>query len=246
VNDTITADGLRLTAHFARPGSGPAAVGGVVLCHGFPRGPRGAATSGATYPELADRLARDASWLVLAFNFRGTGGSEGDFSIGGWRADLRAAISALTDEGVAGVWLAGVGEGGSLAICAAADDEHVRGVAALGAPAVIDQRRGGRLLDHARRAGMIRTPGFPEDVGAWEREVAAVDVVAAARRLPPRPLLLVHGSDDELVPVSDARAIADAAGPAAELRLVHSAGHRLRHDPRAVALLLGWLERQQP
>jgi fermentation-respiration switch protein FrsA (DUF1100 family) len=63
--------------------------------------------------------------------------------------------------------------------------------------------------------------------------------------VPPRPLLVVHGTDDELVPVSEARAIADAAGRGAELRLVHSAGHRLRHDPRAVALLLGWLERQQ-
>jgi len=246
VNDTITSDGLRLVAHFARPATTPTAVGGLVLCHGFPRGPRGAVTSAATYPELADRLARDASWVVLAFNFRGTGGSKGDFSIGGWRADLRAAIAALSDEGVAGVWLAGVGEGGSLAICEAADDERLRGVAALGAPARIDQRRGDRLLDLARRAGMIHSPGFPADVAAWEREVADVDVVAAARRLGPRPLLVVHGSDDEVVPVSDARAISDAAGPAAELRLVHSAGHRLRHDPRAVALLLGWLERQQP
>jgi hypothetical protein len=26
--------------------------------------------------------------------------------------------------------------------------------------------------------------------------------------------------------------------------VVNQAGHRLRHDPRAVAVLLGWLERQ--
>ena len=246
MNETITSDGLRLAAYYARPENPPAIVSGLVLCHGFPRGPRGAATSGATYPELADRLARDASWVVLAFNFRGTGGSEGDFSIGGWRADLRAAITALSGAGVAGIWLAGVGEGGSLAICEAADNERVRGVAALGAPATIDQRRGGRLLDLARQAGMIRSPGFPADAAAWHREVAAADVPAAARRVPPRPLLVVHGSDDDIVPVSDARAICDAARPGAELRIVHAAGHRLRHDPRAVALLLGWLERQQP
>ncbi|MEA3018982.1 MAG: hypothetical protein QOI47_506, partial [Actinomycetota bacterium] len=29
-----------------------------------------------------------------------------------------------------------------------------------------------------------------------------------------------------------------------ELRIIQSAGHRLRHDPRAIAVLLGWLERQ--
>jgi putative redox protein len=29
-----------------------------------------------------------------------------------------------------------------------------------------------------------------------------------------------------------------------ELRLVNGADHRIRHDPRAIAVLLGWLERQ--
>jgi putative redox protein len=38
--------------------------------------------------------------------------------------------------------------------------------------------------------------------------------------------------------------LVDAAGPTAELRVVHAAGHRLRHDPRAIAALLGWLDRQ--
>ena len=28
--------------------------------------------------------------------------------------------------------------------------------------------------------------------------------------------------------------------------VISGAGHRLRHDPRAVAILLGWLERQTP
>jgi putative redox protein len=55
---------------------------------------------------------------------------------------------------------------------------------------------------------------------------------------------LVHGSDDPTVPVSDARALADAAGGDADLRVIPGAGHRLRHDPRAVAALMGWMERQ--
>jgi len=47
-----------------------------------------------------------------------------------------------------------------------------------------------------------------------------------------------------VVPSLDARAIADAHGTA-ELRIIDGAGHHLRHDPRAVALLLGWLDRQR-
>lgn len=38
--------------------------------------------------------------------------------------------------------------------------------------------------------------------------------------------------------------LADAHG-GAELRFVAGAGHQLRPDPRAVAVLLGWLDRQK-
>jgi len=38
--------------------------------------------------------------------------------------------------------------------------------------------------------------------------------------------------------------LAEAHG-SAELRVITGAGHRLRHDPRAVAVLLGWLDRQK-
>jgi putative redox protein len=38
--------------------------------------------------------------------------------------------------------------------------------------------------------------------------------------------------------------LSDAHGEA-ELRLIPGAGHSLRHDPRAIAVLLGWLDRQR-
>ena len=60
----------------------------------------------------------------------------------------------------------------------------------------------------------------------------------------PGPLLVLHGADDDTVPALDARAVADAHG-GAELKIVGGAGHQLRHDPRAVALLLGWLDRHR-
>jgi putative redox protein len=44
--------------------------------------------------------------------------------------------------------------------------------------------------------------------------------------------------------LQDARVLADAAVDAVELRVLGEAGHRLRHDPRAVALVIGWMERQ--
>ena len=245
---TIESAGLRLAAHLARPGT---PVGdpppGLVLCHGFPAGPGGAATSGQTYPELADHLAAEAGWAVLTFNFRGTGASEGNFSLGGWLDDLRAAIDHLVEwEQVGGVWVAGSSTGGALAICEAAEDERVKGVATLAAPASFSSWAADpeSFLAHARAIGVITDPSHPRDRTAWARELAEIQPLSVIGKIPPRPLLLVHGSDDETVPVADARALAEAAGEGAELRVVSSAGHRLRHDPRAVAVLLGWLERQ--
>jgi esterase/lipase len=246
VDDSIESDGLRLGAHIARPVSA-GRVPGLVLCHGFPSGPRGAATSAATYPELADRIACDTGWAALAFNLRGAGTSQGDFSVGGWLRDLRAAVEVLGGrEDISGVWIVGIGEGGTFALCEAANDPRVRGVATLGAPVSLRDwaREPSRLLDHARRVGLVRTAGFPTDPAAWGREVTTLDAVAAGRRLRPRPLLVVHGSADDTIPDDEVRALCDAVGPSAELRIVHAAGHRLRHDPRAVALLLGWLDRQ--
>src|SRR6476646_3813922 len=110
------ANGESLAAYWARPatrGSTPA----LVLCHDFPTPPRGAVASGLTFPELADRVAAQVGWRVLTFNFRGTGGSDGDFSIEGWNTDLRFAIEAVAADGDGtGVWIVGTGVGGALAL----------------------------------------------------------------------------------------------------------------------------------
>jgi len=248
MEDVLLSGGVRLSAHLARPPVATAAPGrpGLVVCHGFPSGPKSAKASGQTYPELAERLAADAGWTVLTFNFRGTGDSDGDFSIGGWLEDLHYAVDHLYALGdIDGVWLAGASTGGSLAICAAGEDERVRGVAALSARADFDDwaSHPRQFLDHAKEIGVIRNRAFPADVDAWIRELRETRPLALATKLAPRPLLLVQGSDDDVVPAIDARALADCHG-SAELRIINGASHRLRHDPRAIAVLLGWLERQ--
>jgi fermentation-respiration switch protein FrsA (DUF1100 family) len=246
---TIESEGLPLAGHLVRPTTAAAASTGppgLVLCHGFPAGPGGAATSAQTYPALANRLAAETGWAVLTFNFRGTGKSAGNFSLRGWLNDLDAAIGRLLDEGVSGVWLAGSSTGGALALYQAAGDRRVRGVATLAAPATFDvwAAHPRRFLDHARSIGVIHNKAFPPDVDAWGKELTEIRALDVVAEIPPRPLLLMHGSDDDSVPFQDARTLATAAGNRVELRLIHGAGHRLRHDPRAVAFLLGWMERQ--
>lgn len=249
MEDSFDAGGLRLACHLARPlrtVRGP--VPGLVLCHGFPGGPQGAAGAGQSYAQFADRLAAEAGWVVFTFCFRGAGGSEGDFSLGGWLSDLHHAVAHVRSlEEVGGVWLAGSSTGGALALCAAAADPQVRGVATLAAPATFDEWASDArtFLEHCRSLGVVRDPAFPPDLATWAREMREVRPLVAAQALAGRSVLILHGDRDDTVPVADARALADAVGPGAELRIIAGAGHRLRHDPRAVALLLGWLDRQQ-
>lgn len=232
-----------------RPRPGVAPPGRCLLvCHGLPVEPSAAARTGRTFPDLADRLAAESGWCVVACCLRGVGPSEGDFSLSGWAADLRAMVDRLAGLAADGVWMAGFGTSGSLALCVAADDDRLRGVVTLGAPARFDRWMAdpAAAVATARWVGVVRTPGYPPDPVAWARAAGRFVPAEAVASLPPRPVLVVHGTDDEQVPVSDARTLAAAGGPTAELRILAGAGHRLRADPRAIALLLGWLERQGP
>ena len=247
MNGSFLSGGLNLARYLVQPSGKTGSLPAMVLCHGFPSGGIDARHSAGTFPELCDRVANEMGWTAMTFTFRGCATSEGDFSMQGWVDDLRAAIDHLEDEvSPDGVWLVGANTGGALALCVAADDPRVRGCALLSARADFDDwaSQPRRFFEYAREIGAIRTPGFPSSFDEWSRELRRFRPIDAAKRFAPRPLLVMHGDDDESVPVADSRMLAAAHG-SAELRIIEGAGHRLRHDPRAIAVLLGWLDRQR-
>ncbi len=237
---------LTLSGHLAEPAEGLREPPGLVLCHGLPTRGRESPQSGISFPELADRIANELGWMVLTMNFRGCGKAEGDFSLLGWLDDVAAAVAHVHDLCGDGVWLAGYGSGGSLAVVEAARNPVVQGVAAMATPADFDDwaRHPRRLLLHARQVQVIKDQDFPDNFDAWSSELKAVRPMDAARDLAPRSLLVMHGDKDDLTPLEDGLAIADAHG-SAEMKVLSGAGHELRHDPRAVAVFLGWLRRQR-
>ena len=234
-----------LSTYASSTGPGAPVRGHVVLCHDLPR-PKGAAADVAlTFPALADRLTRESGFRVVTAALRGTGESAGDFSALGWLDDLTFLAQNEIPEDSS--WLVvGFGFGGVLALHLAALDERVAGVACLGTPSDLGTltRDPEDLLARCRRDGLITTPGFPGSSEAWVKELSVLHPAEDAGLLKGRPLLMVHGSDDPDVPVSDARALAEAATGPAELHVVFGAGHWLRADPRVIAILVGWLERR--
>ena len=222
---------------------------GLIIVPGFPTDTGGGANSFRTLPDLADRIADHARMITLTFAFRGLAGSAGHFSLDGWRSDLRSAITFMrTVDGFDGsLWLMGFGTGGALVVDAGSDDKDVAGIVSVAAPADFQDwaSRPRELLSHARRCGAISDPSFPSDFGRWAKELQGVSTVESAEQLAAAGTLMMvlHGSNDGAVPPLDARAIADAHG-AADLRILEGARHHLRHDPRAMATAIGFLDRR--
>jgi pimeloyl-ACP methyl ester carboxylesterase len=233
---------LRISNSNGRP-----VVGHVlVIVHGLPRLVGMGRQAAGLLPELAEHVANESGWVVATGTFSGVGGSTGTFSASKWREDLATILDRVA-EGERRVSLAGFGFGGSLALRVAAHDDRVRGVATFAAPAHLKAWSGSPEEIHraVQVAGVVGNPKDLLEPQALYEDLLAIDPIGAIADIPPRRLLIGHGTDDIEVPASDARDLVAAADGRAELRLIQGAGHQLRADPRMVATLLGWLDRHR-
>lgn len=121
-----TEDGVTLTGHLF--GSGDA---GIVLAHMYP-------ADQTSWNPAAQRLAEEG-YLVLTFDFRGYGESEGNKDIAEIGYDAIAALLAIADAGAGRVAIIGASMGGTASLIAADYGQSlsrfaVSGVATLSAP----------------------------------------------------------------------------------------------------------------
>jgi fermentation-respiration switch protein FrsA (DUF1100 family) len=144
-------------------------------------------------------------------------------------------------------YLAGFSAGGALSIEYAARNGGVQGVAAFAAPArlteVFPRENVLSFIEVAREVGIIRELEFPPTPDWLYDDLLAHDAMDFVSGVSPIPLLLVHGAEDELVPVKQAQALFDAAGEPKGLVMLPCAEHRLRRDPRSAECLVEWLAR---
>ena len=240
----IRSDGLRLAGELYSPASA-AKLPAVCICHGIPAVPFDPGERG--YAVLAQRVAAEG-FITLIFNFRGAGLSEGNFDMPGWTRDLVHALTFMQGLEVVDnskTFLLGFSGGAAASLYVAATDRRVAGVVSCASPAdfeaILEGSRLEERLSEWRQIGIVRDPEFPADFAAWAagfREVAPVSLV---RRIAPRPLLLIHGDADEVVPVSHAHALFDAAGDPKQLAVIEGGAHRLRVDEHAMSVALEWL-----
>ncbi len=241
----LNADGLELCGELhvpSRDGSHPA----LCICHGIPATPPDPADKG--YALLAEQFCY-AGFVTLIFNFRGTGKSQGNLDILGWTRDLQAALGllcSLKEVGRNHLCLLGFSGGGAVSVYAAAHDPRVSLVVTCACPAdfqSLHQRETPvETIERFRQIGAIRDKGFPPSIEEWQKGFETVTPINWVDRISPRPLLLVHGDADELVPVEHARRLYKKAEEPKELKIIPGAQHRMRLNKPAMDFVLDWLE----
>jgi len=208
----------------------------VCLCHGVPSGNPPDPGDGG-YPVLAETFCAQ-QYPAYIFNFRGSGDSGGNFDMPGWTRDLQSIVSyilGLENNRGRGLYLVGFSGGAAVSIYVASRDDRVSGVAACACPADFSlfSGRGSPqdIVDGYRRIGIIRDADFPRSARAWLDDFLPVTPVDHVDKIAPRPLLLVHGTEDDVVPIIYARRLFERAGEPRELKVIEGAGHRLRLEP---------------
>ncbi len=151
----------------------------------------------------------EQNFSVLMFDLRGYGQSEGErFSLAWFeQQDVRGAIAFVQSRGYQHIGLLGYSMGAASSLLAAADEPAVK--------AVVEDSGYADLIDVLnreipRRSGLpgIFTPGVVLMAKVlYGIEATAVKPAEAAARLAPRPLLIIHGESDRLIPFESAERI---------------------------------------
>ena len=199
----------------------------VITCHGLY-----SSKDSEKYVDIGHRFCR-GGLAVLRFDFRGCGESGGRFeetSLTGRMEDLEVALDFVQEQGYETVGVMGSSLGGTVAVLTAARDKRVKALVTWATPC---------HLDELFREEVIKVL---EELG---QDVRRHDVVKALKETR-CPILIVHGSLDETVPLSHAKVLYENAKEPKDIQIIEGADHRLTdpiHRSKAVELTLGWFKK---
>ena len=192
-------------------------------------------------------VLRDRGWNAVVFHYRGCWGSAGRYDLRTIGRDVRAAVDHLQAGGCPGVdpaRIAVVGHslGGWAAILAAAADERLRAVVTCGAPAGLGAMEiSAGALDREFIRFLATTPAeFLSQRDEVGTRPGPLDVVAS---ISPRPLLVIHGSEDEWVGADQGRLLYERAEEPRRYAEIKGANHAFAWHRAALRdLITEWLD----
>ena len=239
----IADDGVCLSAVLERQDGQPRPL--AIVLHGF------TSTKEKPHTLAACAAMRGAGFATLRMDLYGHGESGGRFrnhTLFKWISNTLAAIDWARQQAfVTDIWLSGHSQGGlTAALAGGMEPDRVKGLI-LRAPAFMIPRcaREGSLLGFS--FDPLHVPDEMQVIkgltldGNYIRVAQTIRVEDAVQRFPGRVLIL-HGDEDDLVPVSES---AEAARRYRDCRLAVIPGethHFDRHTERMQELIRAWLE----
>ncbi|QDX91479.1 alpha/beta hydrolase [Brevibacillus laterosporus] len=218
--EQISFDGLKLKATYI-PSKQPSDKA-VILAHGY----RGKGEDMKSYA----KFYHDLGFQVLMPDARGHGQSEGDYVGYGWhdRKDYVGWITMLTKQANAKqIFLHGISMGGATVLMTSGEDlpSEVKGIIEDSGFTSVTEELSYQLknLYHLPTFPLMQTTGWTTKLRAGYsfEEASAIEQVKKNTR----PLFIIHGDQDKLVPTEMAYRIFDAAQGEKQLWIVPGAGH---------------------
>jgi dipeptidyl aminopeptidase/acylaminoacyl peptidase len=189
------------------------------------------------YIALGERMSKEGM-AMLRFDFRGIGESEGgeeDNTISKKISDLKAGIDFIRSYPGLGnrVGLLGSSLGGFLSLIKASGDKEIKAVVTWATPI---------HLDDLGTKDQGEDDPLPPDV--FFEDLPRHRLVPLLSKV--SHCLVIHGEEDELVPLDQALGIFTHLRVPKELHVIGGADHRLTdpaHRQRAIDLSVGWFKK---
>ena len=186
----------------------------------------------------------DAGFTVVRFDFSGNGESTGKIEESDYTkmiGDVKEAVSLLRDRGMKKVGVAGHSMGAMLSALSAHEDKRIAAVGFIAGSSQAARVREifpDSILEKAEREGVVEAFVYGRSIvlrREFLHDVEKYNIGHAIATLR-RPLLVVHGTKDETIPVFHARQIYAWASEPKTLELIDGADHMFKKEEHLALL----------
>lgn len=165
---------------------------------------------------------------VLTFDLRGHGDSEGHIITGGYleKRDLFGALSYIKQRGYYKIGVIGFSLGAATALLTAAETEDIKAIVSDGCFADLNIIIRSEITKRTKLPGFFARPILFLAKKYYHIDFRSIKPEKVISKIYPRPILLIHGANDNRVPLNEAyRLLKASRNPVNQLWIAPNSTH---------------------